>query len=400
MDTNPVPSDWTHITKIDPEPEKLLPLLYPLYLQHTDAVSVGGSRSVDGQTTEETFRILEWSTVPTFHEPSAAEHVTGETLDRAAFLAIPEVLNGDATALVGTLGEGIDYVRSSLAPRELSERLPFPIPTALQERLAEFLTSWLLHGAVFEAYIIQNPASAAAREANVSAEDVLSIGEARRRGMAAERHLGSEIIYLEYSGTYGGEEAVETIGALDASTGWSRIWYGGGLTSNAEVSAIRDAGADTVVVGDVFHEIACEERALCRRAADALEVDADRPTIREWIEQNVDLTDSAPVQYLDTIVETDGTSSVVREYLTTTIRTWFYISERKGGDPHVDARRIDSMATDVPQRHLPEVSRDGLRTYLRELVRSFSDRPSAEGSLPTSHLSLPDGDVETSSDET
>jgi phosphoglycerol geranylgeranyltransferase len=40
VDTNPVPG-WSHVTKVDPEPARRLPLLYPLYLRHTDAVAVG-----------------------------------------------------------------------------------------------------------------------------------------------------------------------------------------------------------------------------------------------------------------------------------------------------------------------------------------------------------------------
>jgi hypothetical protein len=40
VDTNPVPRMWTHLTKVDPEDRKRLPLLYPRYLRHTDAVVV------------------------------------------------------------------------------------------------------------------------------------------------------------------------------------------------------------------------------------------------------------------------------------------------------------------------------------------------------------------------
>lgn len=397
LNTNPVPDDWTHVTKIDPEPEKLLPLLYPLYLQHTDAISVGGSQSVDDQTTEETFELLDWTTVPMFHEPSAATHVTNRTLDQAEFLAIPEVLNGDSTALVGTLGEGLEYVRGSLAPQELSERLPFWLPSGPRNRLVDFLTSWLLHEAVFEAYIIQNPESAAAREANVSEEDVLSVEEARRRGMAAERHLGSEIIYVEYSGTYGGDEAVATIEALDESTSWSRIWYGGGLASRPQVSAVREAGADTVVVGNAFHEIAREEQALCRQASDELAIDSDRYTVRKWIERNIDLTDSDAVRYLDTTTDLERTHPVVMEYLTATLQLWLYITDLSAGEADaadIDPSRIDSIVSDISSQDLPEVSRDDLRTYVHELVASYSGRPTTDRTIPTSHLSLSTGDEE------
>ncbi|MFC7080692.1 hypothetical protein [Halorussus caseinilyticus] len=76
VDTNPVPADWTHVTKVDPENAKKLPLLYPVYLRHTSAVSVGGSADVTARNTEETFDLLAPASVPVFHEPSGPRHVT------------------------------------------------------------------------------------------------------------------------------------------------------------------------------------------------------------------------------------------------------------------------------------------------------------------------------------
>lgn len=395
LDTNPVPGDWTHVTKVDPEPGKLLPLLYPLYLQHTDAVSVGGSRSVDDRTTEETFDLLEWAAVPAFHEPSSADHVTEKTLEKATFLAIPEVLNGDSTALVGTLGEGLDHIRNSLAPSELAERLPAPTPNIVRDRLADFLTSWLVHEAVFEAYIIQNPDSAAAREANVSEADVLSVEDARKRAMAAERHLGSELVYLEYSGTFGGAEAVETIRAIDRSTSWSRIWYGGGLASADDVAAIRAAGADTVVVGDVFHDVASEERSVCERARDDLDDDPDHEAVRAWIDENVDLADAAAVRYLETVPDVEDAPTLAREYLTATVRTWLHLANGETDDPdaeRVGSRRVASILAAISPRYLSGPTREDFQRYVRTVATALGDGAIPEGSFPASHLSLADAD--------
>ncbi|PSQ37389.1 heptaprenylglyceryl phosphate synthase [Halobacteriales archaeon SW_10_66_29] len=256
LDTNPVSAEWTHITKVDPEGEKQLPVAYPLYLSHTSAVSVGGSRDVTQQNTEETFDLLTDADVPAFHEPSAAAHVTEQTRDQAAFLAIPEVLNGDSQGLVGTLGEGIEYVREDLGPGMVEEKLGFSLDGLFDGKLGDLAAAWLMEEAVFEAYIIMNVDSAAAREANVTDEDLLTPQEARQRALAAEYHLESELVYLEYSGTFGGEEAVELLEAIDDAVAWSRIWYGGGLDSRENAQAVLDAGADAVVVGNVFHEIA------------------------------------------------------------------------------------------------------------------------------------------------
>jgi len=269
VDTNPVPGDWEHVTKVDPEDEKRLPIAYPLYLDHTDGISVGGSRDVTPQNTEDTFELLEYVPTPAFHEPSAPEHVTDAARDRAAFLAIPEVLNGDTESLIGKLGSGIDHVRTDIAPSMIDRKVGW-LPTRAKDLLAEFAGSWLLSDAVFEAYVIQNVDSAAAREANVTEADLLDPEAARRRAMAAERRLGSEVLYLEYSGTYGDAEAEAILSAIDDGTNWSRVWYGGGIDSRESAERMLAAGADTVVVGDAFHEVAEEEAALAERARDEI----------------------------------------------------------------------------------------------------------------------------------
>jgi phosphoglycerol geranylgeranyltransferase len=322
FDTNPVPADWVHVTKLDPEDEKKLPLLYPLFLRHTSAVSVGGSSDVTAANTEETFSLLDPLSVPTFHEPSEARHVTQRTREAATFIAIPEVLNGDSESLVGTLGEGTEYIREELTPAMLAETLPSWTPARVLDAFANVATSVLLSEAVFEAYVIQNPDSAAAREANVDEDDLLSASAAKQHAMAAERHLGSELVYLEYSGTYGGEEAATTLSAVADSLDWSRLWYGGGLDSREHAQAMLDAGADAVVVGDVFHEIAAEETDLCTDARADLPTDADTPTVREWVADHVAVDESAATRYLSTIPTVSDPVATAERYLVATVRTY------------------------------------------------------------------------------
>jgi phosphoglycerol geranylgeranyltransferase len=317
LDTNSVPADWTHVTKVDPEREKQLPVAFPLYLQHTSAVSVGGSSDVTGKISEETFELLNAADVTCFQEPSAAGHITDRTREQADFLAVPEVLNGDSEALVGTLGEGIEYVREELAPSMIDEKLPLSLGGGLDDRLSAFGAAWLLEESVFEAYIIQNPDSAAAREANVTDADLLSPREAKQRALAAETHLDSEIVYLEYSGTFGGEEAEELLEAIDEAISWSRIWYGGGLESRENARRVVDAGADAVVVGNVFHEVAGEEADLVERALadEALSSDPDREAVREWVAGTVDVADSHAAGYLSTITDVSDPEQRAAEYL-------------------------------------------------------------------------------------
>lgn len=285
IDTNPVSADWTHISKVDPEGAKQLPLAFPLYLGETSAVSVGGSDDVTAENTKETMRLVAATGVPTLHEPSRASHVTEQTRENADVLAIPEVLNGDTESLVGTLGKGLDYVRGELGPGLVADRLGIPVSDDgfLGSRLGNFASGYLMHEAVFEAYIIMNLDSAAAREAGVTETDLLSPEAARERALAAEYHLESEIVYLEYSGTFGGEEAVAILEELDDALTAPRLWYGGGLDSAERAESVLDAGADAVVVGDVLHGVADTEATLVERARTAFEeqLEQDMPTTTE-----------------------------------------------------------------------------------------------------------------------
>ena len=402
--TNPVPGDWTHVTKVDPEEDKQLPLLYPLYLRHTSAVSVGGSADVTATNTEETFELLAPSSVPVFHEPSGPRHVTPRTREQADLLAIPEVLNGDSESLVGQLGEGAEYMRDEMVPEMLGEKLPW-LPGVVEDALADFATSWLLADAVFEAYVIQNPDSAAAREANVAESDLLTPREAKQRSMAAERHLESELVYLEYSGTYGGDEAAETLNAISDGLTWSRLWYGGGIDSRERAEEMLDAGADTVVVGDAFHRVADEETDICERAADALDPDASTAAVREWVDENVAVADSNAAAYLATIPGAPDPERLARRYLTATVRTWLRLrastaagdGDRGHSSSDDDLRRtlgpglFDSLAESdaaLVRRNLAALVRDRKRADSGQL------RPRADGSRPTAdeavatHLAL------------
>ncbi|MFB6122339.1 MAG: geranylgeranylglyceryl/heptaprenylglyceryl phosphate synthase [Haloferacaceae archaeon] len=394
-DTNQVPR-WRHVTKVDPERDRRLPLLYPRYLRHTDAVSVGGSSDVTAANTEATFDALDWVPVPAVHEPSAPAHVTETTRDRAAFIAIPEVLNGTVESLVGTLGHGIERIREELVPDLLDRKLPWWMPAIVRERLAEFATAWFLRDAVFEAYVIQNDESAAAREAGVTAADRLDPTEAKRRAMAAEHRLGSEILYLEYSGTFGGDEATAILDAVSDAVSWTRVWYGGGLDSAADADAVLDAGADAVVVGNAFHAVAAEERTLCRRAADALPADASRDRIRRWLTAERDLSATAAARYLSTVPTVTDPSALARETLVATVATWLRVTRLRESLPaDADAaavRRVVDAAEDCPVatavRPVLGDAADAFASALTAAALGAAADASVETSIPAAHLSV------------
>ena len=93
-----------------------------------------------------------------------------------------------------------------------------------------------------------NPEASVAEltEANTeqTADDVASFAA------VAERMFGQEIIYIEYSGTFGDPEKVAAArDALQEST----LFYGGGI---GDYDAAYEMGrhADTIVVGDLLHD--------------------------------------------------------------------------------------------------------------------------------------------------
>ncbi len=382
MDTNPVPADWTHISKVDPEDEKQLPLAFPLYLGETSAVSVGGSDDVTAQNTEETMDLVAATGVPTLHEPSDASHVTEQTRDGADLLAIPEVLNGDTEALVGTLGRGLDNKRGEQGPGAIEDRLGIPVSGDgfLGSRLGNFAAAYLMREAVFEAYIIMNPDSAAAREAGVTETDLLSPEAARERALAAEYHLESEIVYLEYSGTFGGEEAVRMLEELDDALTAPRLWYGGGLDSAERAESVLDAGADAVVVGDVLHGIADTEAELVERARTAFEerlndeqtikgsVEVSTPDVSadgagggsadgestgeaskgvpgherlvEWVNETVDVGETSAARYLATVPGVESPAEMATRYLAAGVEFALVVEALAGRLDDPDGDRI------------------------------------------------------------
>ncbi|MWV64075.1 heptaprenylglyceryl phosphate synthase [Halorubrum sp. JWXQ-INN 858] len=346
LDTNPVPGDWSHVTKVDPEERKKLPIAFPRYLAHTDAVSVGGSADVTDENTRATFTLLESLQTPAFHEPSGADHVTRETLSSAAFLAVPQVLNGDDDAFVGTFGKGVEAVRDRMVPGMLGRVATAPV---VGDRLRGVLTDVMLSNAVVEAYIVQNPDSAAARESGVTAADVLDPAAAKQRAMAAEYVLDAEVLYLEYSGTYGGEEATAALEAIDDGVDWTRVWYGGGVDSREKATAVLDAGADAVVVGDVFHRVAEEEAALAADYLDAVGTDPDSdPGAAAWLADACDLADTAAARYLSTIPGVDDPVAEARRCLAAGLRARRAIAADAGrttsdGRPRVGADAVAAV---------------------------------------------------------
>lgn len=388
--TNRIPDTWTHVTKIDPEHSRRIPLLYTQYLAHTSAISVGGSKNITPVNTKETLQLLQRVDCPVLHEPSAPKHVTETTQGQVDFLVIPEVLNGSSDAFVGVLGEGIESLRSETVPSILKTKFPGWVDRKLSSYIGDAIAAVILDKAVFEAYIIQNPDSTAARKAGVSESDVLSPQEARYYAISADSHLDSEVVYIEYSGSYDEEDATSIIEAIESSLNWSRLWYGGGLNSREQVRTITEAGADAVVVGNVFHEIAEHEVSLYETLrTDRPSVEGlSRDEVENWIMDAVEITRTAGARYLST-TSSESYADIAKRVLTDTLFIYSYIdyilSEFPNRSP-LEQREILLSECSCAERILNPNGQQ----YLDEIFTQYQSRTSDEISVSSiRHISKP-----------
>ncbi len=226
--------DWNHVLKVDPDK----PLVEGETFEDvcrtgTDAIEIGGTLDVTADKTRRIIDACKKHDVPLYQEPSnPAVVVDDDALD--GYL-VPVVMNaGDVSWITGAHKEwvridSVDWSKTTT-----------------------------------EAYIVMNPEASAATlteaDCDQSPEDVAAYAK------VAEKMFGQEIVYIEYSGTYGDPELVG--GARDALDD-ATLFYGGGVRS---YDAAREMGAvaDTVVVGDLLHDEGCEAvRETVQGAQDA-----------------------------------------------------------------------------------------------------------------------------------
>ncbi|MFC3478359.1 phosphoglycerol geranylgeranyltransferase [Halobacterium litoreum] len=211
-------ADWDHVLKVDPDKSLVDGETFDDVCETgTDAIEVGGTLDV---TTEKMQRVIDACRkhdVPLYQEPSN-----------------PAVVVDDA-ALDGYL-----------VPVVMNAGDPFWITGAHKEwvRIAEL--DW--ERTTTEAYIVLNPAASVAEYTDADCD--LDADDVRAYATVAERLLGQEIVYVEYSGTLGDPEVVAAAAdGVDDAT----LFYGGGVGT---YDAAYEMGqhADTVVVGDLLHD--------------------------------------------------------------------------------------------------------------------------------------------------
>jgi len=243
-----MPIDWAgvdHVTKVDPA--KAMPDR-PEAIRATDLVLVGGSDDVTAANTLTAVdRLREVAPdLPVLQEPYDGSQVTRETVEAVDAVAVAAIFNGDREHFHG---KHLDFFADlARAPREVTGA-GVPLIGGLVEAKGHEAVDAITEKLVPEGYVIQNPDSAAARQTN--AETPLDADGVAGAALATETFYDFPVFYVEYSGTYGGPADVAAAAEqLEETT----LLYGGGIDDAAKAAEILDAGADAIVVGDVFHD--------------------------------------------------------------------------------------------------------------------------------------------------
>jgi len=211
-------NQWDHVLKIDPDKELAAGDTFEdVCTSGTDAIEIGGTTGMTEAKMSEVVSACREYDIPLFQEPSN-----------------PGVVIEDP---------GLD---GYLIPTVFNAGDPFWITGAHKEWARIDEVEW--DRTHTEAYVVLNPEASVAEyteaDCDLGAEDVAAYAS------IADRLFGQEIVYLEYSGTFGDPDVVEAATtALDDAT----LFYGGGI-HDYESAATMGAVADVVVVGDLVHE--------------------------------------------------------------------------------------------------------------------------------------------------
>ncbi|GGL32605.1 geranylgeranylglyceryl/heptaprenylglyceryl phosphate synthase [Halarchaeum grantii] len=211
-------ADWDHVLKVDPDKDLVDDETFDDVCETgTDAIEIGGTLDVTSDKMRRVIDACRTHDVPLYQEPSnPAVVVDDDALD--GYL-VPVVLNAGDVAWV--TGAHKEWVR---------------IDTIDWSRTTT------------EAYIVLNEEASVAEltdaDCEQTADDVAAYAK------VAERMLGQEVVYVEYSGTLGDPEKVAAAhDALEEAT----LFYGGGV-HDYDDAYLMGQRSDVVVVGDLLHD--------------------------------------------------------------------------------------------------------------------------------------------------
>ena len=228
--------DWDHVLKVDPDKDLVEDETFEDVCETgTDAIEIGGTLDMTQEKMQWVIDGCKEYDIPLYQEPSNPMVVVDDPgLD--GYL-VPTVLNaGDVFWIAG-------------AHKEWA-------------RLDDI--DW--DATTTEAYIVLNPEASVAElteaDCDQNADDVGAYAE------IAEKMFGQEIVYVEYSGTYGDPDKVQAAhDAIDDAT----LFYGGGITDYDKAYEMA-AVSDVIVVGNLLHDEGCDAvRETVEAAHDARE---------------------------------------------------------------------------------------------------------------------------------
>ncbi|WP_433626776.1 phosphoglycerol geranylgeranyltransferase [Halomicrococcus sp. NG-SE-24] len=233
-------NDWNHIVKLDPDKTLVEGETFEDVCETgTDALEIGGTLDMTADKMQRVIDACAKYDVPVYQEPSnPAVVVDDDALD--GYL-VPIVLNaGEVSWITGAHKEwaridDVDWEKTTT-----------------------------------EAYVVMNPDASVAdltgANCDQTPEDVAAYAE------IAEHMLGQEIVYVEYSGTFGDPEVVAAAqDSLDEAT----LFYGGGIRDYESAHTMAQY-ADTVVVGDLVHDEGVDAvRETVEGARDAIHAPAE-----------------------------------------------------------------------------------------------------------------------------
>jgi phosphoglycerol geranylgeranyltransferase len=223
--------EWDHVLKLDPDKDLVEGETFEdVCRTGTDAIEIGGTLDITADKTRRVIDACAKHDVALFQEPNnPAVVVEDDALD--GYL-VPVVLNaGDPFWVVEAHKEwaridDIDWARTTP-----------------------------------EAYIILNPEASAARLTEADCDQAAA--DVAAYATVAERMFGQEIVYVEYSGTFGDPTKVAAAAdALEEAT----LFYGGGVGGYDDAYTMAEH-ADVIVVGNLIHEEGCDAVAETVRGA-------------------------------------------------------------------------------------------------------------------------------------
>jgi phosphoglycerol geranylgeranyltransferase len=221
MTTSPW-TDWDHIVKLDPD--KTLAdgeTFEDVCETGTDALEIGGTLDMTQEKMQRVIDACAKYDVPLYQEPSNPAVVVDDD-DLDGYL-VPVVLN--AGDIAWATGFHKEWIKTSDV-------------------------NW--DRTTTEAYIILNSEASVAELTDADCDQ--TPGDVAAYAEVAEQMYGQEIVYVEYSGTFGDPDVVEAAAdALEEAT----LFYGGGIRDYESANTMAEH-ADTIVVGDLVHDEGCE----------------------------------------------------------------------------------------------------------------------------------------------